>query len=162
MLAEWTYIRSTRARPPGLAAEDERRRRDYVAALTQFEQLYTAAASVGAASKPILLYYGLSQAGRALLAARKEGQWQAHGHGLRAPESGKDILGREVRPSGEGLFQAASRELGSEPPTDGVELGAWWHALPDLPAVSDQWLPSLALPMTSSTTSFLSLELVRD
>jgi YaaC-like Protein len=153
MLAEWTYIRSTRATPPGLAAEDERRRRDYVAALTQFEQMYTAAATVGAASKPILLYYGLSQAGRALLAARKPGQWQAHGHGLKAPASGMDILARQVRSSGEGLFQAVSRELGSDPPSDGVQLGALWHALPDVPAVSNEWLSSIGVPMTTSGTS---------
>jgi hypothetical protein len=49
-----------------------------------------------------------------------------------------------------------SRELGDDPPTGGVELGALWHALPDVPAVSDEWLPSLALPITTSGTSFLT------
>jgi hypothetical protein len=133
--AEWTHIRGTRANPPGLAAHHEGRRCDYVAALTQFEQLYAAARSVGAASRPILLYYGLSQAGRALLAAGNEDQWRAYGHGLKIGDPKREILETPVRVEGAGLFQAVSELVGSDVPSSDIEVGALWHALPDVSTI---------------------------
>jgi hypothetical protein len=44
----------------------------YVAALQQAEQLFHAAREAGFASSPLLLFYGLSQAGRAIAAALLE------------------------------------------------------------------------------------------
>lgn len=53
------------------AAHPHPRRRTYVMALEQAEQMFHAAHSVGPATSPLLLFYGLSQAGRAVAAAAK-------------------------------------------------------------------------------------------
>jgi hypothetical protein len=60
----------------------------YVSALQQAEELFMAASEVGYASRPLLAFYGLSQAGRAIAAAatRASGDdWRLTGHGLTAP-----------------------------------------------------------------------------
>lgn len=61
----WDDLRATRWRPPPPASQDLDRQQTYVAALEQAEQLFRAAANVGAAARPLPLFYGLSQAGRA-------------------------------------------------------------------------------------------------
>jgi hypothetical protein len=61
-----TGIRATRASPPGHAHDDAERRRVYGAALAQFDELIAASAAVGPASRPLPLFYALSQAGRAV------------------------------------------------------------------------------------------------
>jgi len=63
---------------------DERRRRVFVGALGQFDELMTAAASVGPASRPLPLYYALNQAGRAIVAPRQmsDRPWEPKWHGL--------------------------------------------------------------------------------
>ncbi len=64
-------IRALRATPSPRAAADEMRRRVFSAALGQFDELLTAAAAVGPASRPLPLYYALNQAGRAIAASRQ-------------------------------------------------------------------------------------------
>jgi hypothetical protein len=57
----------------------------YVSALQQSEELFAAASQVGYASRPLLAFYGLSQAGRAIAAAAHSAtgdDWRLHGHGL--------------------------------------------------------------------------------
>src|SRR5271165_1685858 len=57
----WSRLRTTRAARPGNAAATDGRRRTYGAAMEQFEELMRAAEQVGAATRPLLLYYALSQ-----------------------------------------------------------------------------------------------------
>jgi hypothetical protein len=63
--AAWTTLRATRRDPPGNARLTRDRARTYVVALEQAEQMFT----VGQATRPVLAYYGLNQAGRAVAAA---------------------------------------------------------------------------------------------
>ena len=79
-------IRATRASPPGHASADDHRREVYCAALAQFDELIVSASSVGPASRPLPLFYALSQAGRAIAAANAKRAWQLSGHGLTAKE----------------------------------------------------------------------------
>ncbi|MDN3360123.1 hypothetical protein [Actinomadura sp. DC4] len=82
----WWQIRATRSAPPAAAAARRDRRRTYLAALEQAEQLMRAADSVRPASSPLLLFYGLSQAGRAIAAAASDltaDAWRLDGHGIR-------------------------------------------------------------------------------
>jgi hypothetical protein len=64
----WGRLRATRWDPPGAASESAERRRTCFA-LEQAEQMFRAAAGVGPATRPLLVFYGLSQAGRAIAAA---------------------------------------------------------------------------------------------
>lgn len=56
----WQSLRSLRSQEIGRAAKGSRRA-TFDAALEQAEQLFNAAAMVGTATQPILLFYGLSQ-----------------------------------------------------------------------------------------------------
>ena len=102
----WRRIRRLRATPPFVAARDvdPRRTRVFQAALTQAEELWEAASAVGAASRPLPLFYCLSQAGRAICAAWKtESPWEPTGHGLssrRQPDD-VDVASFAVRVTGE-------------------------------------------------------------
>lgn len=64
--AAWRETQALRAEPTGLAARDGNRKRT----LRQAEEFAQAADVVTYAVKPIQLFYALSQAGRALAAAR--------------------------------------------------------------------------------------------
>ncbi|WP_394798281.1 YaaC family protein [Streptomyces albidoflavus] len=66
----WRALRELRAAPPGRATSGSRQKL-FSSALEQSEQLFTAAGSVGPASRPLVLFYGLSQAGRAIAPARR-------------------------------------------------------------------------------------------
>ena len=59
----WRRVRSLRAQPPIGVLDD--RRLIFAAALEQAEQQFLAAAAIGVQSRPLNLFYGLSQAGRA-------------------------------------------------------------------------------------------------
>lgn len=61
----------------------------FQSALAQAEELWDAAASVGPRTRPLPLYYALSQAGRAICAAWKANEWQPKSHGLNASEPSK-------------------------------------------------------------------------
>ena len=77
----WRGMRSLRADPPGLAVGD--RKATFVMALEQAEQLFIAAENTGPAARPLPLFYGLSQAGRALLATKVPGDpWRPRSHGI--------------------------------------------------------------------------------
>src|SRR5690606_38889440 len=79
----WRLLRALRAEPPrGLG---DVRHATFTSALEQSEQLFKAAETVGPATRPILLYYGLSQAGRAVVSAlaASEEPWRLTGHGIR-------------------------------------------------------------------------------
>jgi hypothetical protein len=89
----WDALRATRWRPPASASRDLDRQQTYVAALEQAEQLFRAAAGVGVAARPLLLFYGLSQAGRAVAAAArlKGDQYRLAQHGIKACDLDGDL-----------------------------------------------------------------------
>src|SRR5687768_9894874 len=81
---DWRAVRHRRSRPPGLAEGDQDRTDVFQAALAQSEELWDAAAAAGPASRPLPLFYCLSQAGRAVCAAWTGGAgWRPESHGLR-------------------------------------------------------------------------------
>lgn len=154
------YLRGTRADPPGRAANDKQRRVLYAAALEQFEQLRTAAAAIGPAARPLPLFYALSQAGRAIVAARGEVPL-VRGHGLseaRGQDDLRDVLQRAVKRAShdqrnkpapaEDAFGAVSRAIGSPDFDDPIDIGAAWAALPIATPMPDtswktEWRPSV-------------------
>jgi hypothetical protein len=146
-------LRATRADPPGLAADDSYRRALYGASLEQFEQLLHAAGEVDAAARPLPLFYALSQAGRAIVAARGENP-DIDGHGLAEDREHMpdDLLQRRIKrtpkSNGNDAFGAVAKATGSPDLIGGVELGAAWSALPEtyrLP--KESWLPDWRLPL---------------
>lgn len=85
----WSDLRRTRSTLPGAARLNVRRGETYVAALEQAEQLFRAAKESTPATSPLLLYYGISQLGRALAAASPtldNDEYRLRGHGLSSPE----------------------------------------------------------------------------
>jgi hypothetical protein len=133
-------IRATRAAPPGYALVDQERRAVYGSALAQFDELITAASAVGAASRPLPLFYALSQAGRAISAAAAGGVWRLRMHGLSAPELDEAPLAIEVHrmpaeakdgssvDSVTGVADATHSQIFSGAAT----IGALWASLPEL------------------------------
>lgn len=131
----WRVIRSFRAAPPTEVAavlQTDNRSDVFHMALEQSEQLFRAAAEVERESRPLLLFYGLSQAGRALAAASAHlawDQWEASGHGLRArvskvtPAAIWD-LETSVQPAKADLFSRSSAALSSATDIGDVTLGA--------------------------------------
>jgi hypothetical protein len=131
---------------PPSAAQESRRRDVYRAALQQFEELFESAAAAGPASRPLPLFYALSQAGRAIAAAYDQTvDWDFHGHGLKLShdEGGTDFLQRLVSGRGSGAFPAVQEATDSPPLNEPVAVGALWSSLPDL---ADTPLPSVEWP----------------
>lgn len=126
-------IQALRAKPPGRASGNRARRRVFSAALEQFDELWKAAGAVGPPVSPILLYYALSQGGRAVAAARVgSGDWQASGHGLSIRASSKAIgeLSIEPHPGASHSFGVFCDAIGSPQLTSPVRLADMWAAVP--------------------------------
>lgn len=126
---------------PAPAAADDARRRTYVFALEQAEQMFRAATGTGVATRPLLVFYGLSQAGRAIAAAAAAadaGGWELEGHGiacvaqtLRGPLPGVRVqAGKE---GSAGSFVRLSQLLGSPlwPRGEPLTLRLLRNLLPD-------------------------------
>jgi hypothetical protein len=131
----WQRLRLLRAEPPGLAENSKPRSRVFTAALEQAEALTRAAETVGPAAQPLLLFYAISQAARAVTAAHVREHWELSGHGLLwLGDSGSKALDRLVRPdpADASAFQRLADGVYSDGLRADVELGALWHALPDL------------------------------
>ena len=139
--------------PPALADDDKERSAVFTAALEQSEQLIRAAKSVGAAARPLPLFYSLSQAGRAITAARlSDPAWRLRGHGLTVGDAPTtDLLRTKVTPQATSqkkklasgatdAFSGVAAAVGSGVLTEEVELGEIWAAVPDM-------LPGLVQPM---------------
>jgi hypothetical protein len=134
----WGLLRSTRADPPPAAKRSADRRRTYVFALEQAEQLFTAATATGPASQPLLLFYGLSQAGRAIAAADTgitDNSWNLSGHGIRAKGMDRPLHEVQAIADANGSFVRLAELLGT-PIDRGTELtlGELWNTLPDVRA----------------------------
>jgi hypothetical protein len=138
----WAGLRSTRSSPPGLAGEYADRRSVYTAALEQAQQLFGAAEHAGCASRPLLAFYGLSQAGRALAAAARATtghEWLLAGHGLRAPDLTAALPEVPIVQSGGGQssFIRLSALLNSPSiphnnTSKPVTIGDLWDLIPDV------------------------------
>lgn len=130
-LGPWgSALRSLRSQRPPLARKGSRAQA-YGAGLEQAEQLWRASQNVGPEARPLLLFYGLTQAGRALCAAGVPGgAWEAPAqHGLRfelsAPPQGRVLeLGSvRIHPHGQGLVQSVAGILGSPVLSCSVRMG---------------------------------------
>jgi YaaC-like Protein len=142
----WAALRATRWDPPPAARAKADRTRTYVFALEQAEQMFAAALNVGQATRPVLAYYGLNQAGRAVAAAasgRKDDTWRLSGHGIHAKNlTGPlaDITVHADHPGGAGSFVRLSEILGSPLWPGAIELRIFWDSIPEaraLPLVND-------------------------
>src|SRR5829696_2478297 len=119
-LGAWVAMRSLRSDRPRLAARGARARA-FGAGLEQGEQLWLASQNVGSIASPLLLFYGLTQAGRALCAAGIAGTgWQgAQQHGLQfqltEPAAGSllDLSEVTVQTRGLGLVHQVAEVIGS-------------------------------------------------
>ena len=133
--ASWRAIQALRAAPTGMAGRDRQRRRIFTAALIQAEELAVAASAVTYAVRPLLLFYSLSQAGRAIAAAHLKAKAELSGHGLSFTCDPIAILKSTVLPPGEqgarGAFQDVATSTGSLG-LNPAELGALWAGNPDL------------------------------
>ncbi|MFE5028246.1 YaaC family protein [Streptomyces sp. NPDC056656] len=81
----WGRLRASRSDPPA-RANTGARRKTYAAALEQAQQMFHAASVVGPATSPVQVFYGLSQAGRAIVAAAwslKGEDWRLDSHGIK-------------------------------------------------------------------------------
>lgn len=127
----WGMLREMRSHPPAMATKPDRRR-VFSAALEQSEQLFSAAASVGVATKPILCFYGLSQAGRAIAAAHGDSAWRLRGHGitmLNESSSSPSVAALVVRSHDGGSFGKMVQILGSSSLPYPARLGDLWPLL---------------------------------
>ena len=128
----WGALRALRADPPGLASRTDRRP-VFTAALEQAEQLFRAAAAVGVATQPLLAFYGLSQAGRAITAALAEDKWILSAHGIGSdPDVGAtsdQLANLRVTPRAKGSFGRVREVLGSSSLSAGTRIGELWPLL---------------------------------
>jgi hypothetical protein len=131
----WHEIQALRAKPTGEAARDSDRKKTFRSALRQAEEFAEAAEVVTYATKPIQLLYALSQAGRALAAARSPHPWTLRGHGLECRSEGAKILRATVEPNSStqaAAFQVVTAAAGSPVLAGKAQIGALWAANPDL------------------------------
>ena len=130
----WFELRERRARllDRSLLKASASRRQTFAAAMAQFEEQMTAARIVSPATRPLNLYYGLTQAGMAVAAAYAPDPWSFASHGLKLLDTAPDLPEIEVRPEGEGGFQRVAAVTGSSQIAAPVSLGDLWRSLPDL------------------------------
>jgi hypothetical protein len=168
----WGDLRALRSDRPGFAATDPARGAVFDAAVEQCEQLLRGAATLGYASRPLNLFYGLSQAGRAITAAWSPPQfgsqhsWRLVGHGITATPLDLDPDALAVQDSGKPLpdtsskplpsFTAVARTLGSatlQRPAKFVDLWAYLPEAAERPAPGDdtRWGPLRLEPGTQIT-----------
>jgi hypothetical protein len=130
-----------------LAGASDDRRRIYTFALEQAEQMFQAAANVGQATGPLLVFYGLSQAGRAIAAAGvRDRGWRLSGHGITARGLDGPLAEIAVRCTGAGRSGSFVRlsELLDSPvwrDPDSVAFGSLWDCVPGnrlAPLVDDE------------------------
>ena len=133
----WKMLRSLRHNPPGSAASGFRSR-IFDASLEQAEQLFRAAELTGPQARPLLLFYGLSQAGRAISAAASgitNGEARLYGHGITVNDlaiaSSHSLAQLEISPSA-GSFSQVAKALGSTNFESDTSIGDPWGLLPGL------------------------------
>lgn len=132
----WEWLRASRSDPPGRAGSGSRHK-TYATALEQAAQMFSAAAVVGPATRPLQVFYGLSQAGRAIAAASwslKGEEWRLEAHGIKTTGFDRDFPDIEIRTDpadSRGSFTRVSQLLDSPVwQTDPVRLEDVWDMLP--------------------------------
>ncbi|MFF2751361.1 YaaC family protein [Kitasatospora sp. NPDC058048] len=137
----WQRIRGLRHSPPGPAGSDAERKLTFGAALEQSEQLFKSAETVDYSARPLLLFYGLSQAGRAIAAASTRAstpdEWQLNGHGIAVEKLDEQRLLSQCTVKNQngkkGSFKQLAGLLGSASlPGDGALFGQLWSMVPEL------------------------------
>jgi YaaC-like Protein len=149
--AVWRQIRALRSDPPGRAGKGDRKR-VFGSALEQAEQLLTAAGAVGYASRPILLFYGLSQVGRAIAAASTaadNNSYKLSGHGIKTLDLDQrpPLPALTVKDDGLGSFTQLAQLLGSVSLPKATPLGQLWATIPELLTTSLEPGPMQHLPV---------------
>lgn len=141
----WRHIRQARSSPYGLAAADLERATVFQTALAQAEELWKAASIVSPASRPLPLFYCLSQAARAVCAAwNNEESWrpEAHGLGRRVstdPDPGVRIMQHAARVNQpeRGSFSKAVQATASQGFNGYATVAQLWASLPGFPTPND-------------------------
>ena len=130
------------------------RKQTFAAAMAQFDEQFTAAKVVTAATRPLNLYYGLAQAGMAIAAAHAPDPWSFSRHGLRLGDRKPDLADMTVGPEGDGGFQKVAAATGSPGITAPVSIGTLWASLPDVAQAGT--LPGSAwrIPLVLSEDTF--------
>lgn len=140
----WRSIRTIRAEPQGALASilrsDKSRWREFHMALEQAQQQFAAADRIGYESRPLNLFYGLSQAGRAIAAGSRllgrgtDHQWQANGHGLKYDiKVPNGVLATPIKqdPGTRDLFSRVSLAIDSPLDFNAIDFGAAMNQLVD-------------------------------
>ncbi|NBH10796.1 YaaC family protein [Amycolatopsis sp. SID8362] len=156
--AVWRELRGLRIRPPGAAQADDARAATFQAALEQSQQLMTAASNAGYATRPIQLFYALSQGGRAIASVSsrlpteiqvsdkanpgqtfpREIPWLLKGHGITAPHTScEKIADVKVKADQTGLMPGVALALDLEclPPGEKIRIGDLWPVVPEAQSV---------------------------
>ncbi|MFF4466501.1 YaaC family protein [Streptomyces mirabilis] len=136
-VSAWERLRASRSKRPGRATAGARAK-TYSTALEQAQQMFRAAQEVGPQTRPLLVFYGLSQAGRAIAASAvdlKGESWNLVSHGIKASGFDKDFADIELRtdpPGSAGSFVRLSELLQSPVWGDDpvVRLEDAWDTLP--------------------------------
>ena len=129
----WETIRSLRASPP-FRAHTGSRRATFTSALEQAEQLFVAAENVGLATRPLMTFYGLSQAARAIAAAHADSTWKLTGHGIGNGATGSEngLADLTVEPRANGSFPRIRDLIGSSSLEPHTRLGDLWPLLAEI------------------------------
>jgi hypothetical protein len=136
----WRRIRALRSEPP--AGMPTSRQTLFSSSLEQAQQQFESAARVGFESRALNLYYGLSQAGRAIAAALTPANVgkspEVSGHGLRVASfqsaKAKNFWEIEVRAEGndDTSYGRLASLLRSAPLLAPVSLAEIWHMIPEV------------------------------
>lgn len=133
----WQVLRTLRHAPPG-RADSGHRRDTFNAALEQAEQLFAAADAVGTASRPILVFYGVSQLGRAIAAASMRldnNEYRLSRHGIEDGSlNGAAIHGvasLTLRGRSSGAYPTVARALDASAMSKQRFMGEVWGLIPD-------------------------------
>jgi hypothetical protein len=118
--------------------------------LEQCEQFLTAAGGAGYATRPVQLFYALSQAGRAIVAASphiSNQAWNVQGHGLTAITNVDAAANVRLAVAECGLFRTVASALGVESFADEpVTVRELWALIPEtafVPLTDDVMFPVL-------------------
>ncbi|WP_409495701.1 YaaC family protein [Amycolatopsis sp. cmx-11-12] len=150
----WRKLRGLRVSPPGAAAKDNGRVATFQAALEQAQQFMLAAEGADYATRPLQLFYALSQGGRAITAASNRlprsieipdrdspgkmkphvVSWNSSGHGITAPGiSVKKAAKIAIKANWTGLMPEVALAMGVDclRPEEKISLSEVWPLIPE-------------------------------
>jgi len=142
---QWRGVRHQRSDPPALAGRDADRKEVFQSALAQAEELWDAAAVAGPASRPLPLFYCVSQAGRAVCAAwTTADEWRPRYHGLKrresratAPEDRVLDYAAAVTSQALAIYAMVAEATGSSSFEGFATVADLWTSLPGWPTPND-------------------------